>query len=319
MQIAPRNTILIGDAAERLTSLPDASIDCVITSPPFFRLRDYGVDGQLGLEATVDQWVASLRKVFAQLARVLKLRGAVWVDLADTYSQAARFGALPKSLLLAPERLLFELVLDDWVIRNRVIWAKRAPMPSGVKDRLETTYDTLNLLVRERRYHFDLDGIRDPWRDDATALGKNPGDVWQVEKARFDGGHFATFPERLVERPLLATCPAKVCLSCGAEWRTQTTTHYLGKRVRFQRDPYVHRHPVRYRVMRRNPRLAPGCTCGGGTRPGVVLDPFLGTGTVGAVAQRLGRDWLGIELSPTYAAVAARRLFSVPIKTGRAA
>jgi site-specific DNA-methyltransferase (adenine-specific) len=76
---------------------------------------------------------------------------------------------------------------------------------------------------------------------------------------------------------------------------------------------------VRYRVMRRNPRLAPGCTCGGGTRPGVVLDPFLGTGTVGAVAQRLGRDWLGIELSPTYAAVAARRLFSVPIKTGRAA
>lgn len=321
MRIQPRNTILIGDAARQLAKLPEGWVDCVMTSPPFFRMRDYGVEGQIGLEATADEWVASLRGVFAELARVLKPGGAVWVDLADTYSQDARFGAPIKSLLLAPDRLLLQLVRDGWILRNRVIWAKRSPMPSGVGDRLETTYDVVHMLVRSRRYFFDLDAIRDPWPDGKeSALGKNPGDVWHIEKARFDGSHFATFPERLVERPLLATCPAKVCLICGEPWKTQTTKEHLGRPVWFKRDPYVRRHPVRYRVVRRDPRLLPTCSCEAGTRPGVVLDPFFGTGTVGAVAQRLGRDWLGIELNPEYGEMADRRLASIPIKTeGRAA
>ena len=318
MMIQPRNTILIGDAATELAGLPESSVDCVVTSPPFFHMRDYGVPGQIGLEATVDEWVVSLRQVFDELARVLKPTGAVWVDLADTYSHAARFGAPVKSLLLAPDRLLLPLVLDGWTIRNRVIWAKKSPMPSGVGDRLETTYDVLHLLVRSRRYFFDLDAIREPWGDGTkSALGKNPGDVWQIEKAKFDGAHFATFPERLIERPLLATCPARVCLACGAPWKTKTTKEIQGRPVAFKRDRFVRRHPVRYRVVRRHPKLEPTCACQAGTRPGVVLDPFFGTGTVGAVAERLGRDWLGIELNPDYAQMASRRLCSVPIRAGR--
>lgn len=313
MRIQPRNTILRGDAATQLATLPSGSADCVITSPPFFRLRDYGVQGQIGLESTVEQWVQALGAVFAELARVLKHEGAVWVDLADGYSPATRYGPL-KSLLLAPERLLLALVADGWIIRNRVIWAKRSPMPSGVTDRLESTYDTLNLLVRSRRYFFDLDAIREPLAGEATTLGKNPGDVWHIEKARFDGAHFATFPERLVERPLLATCPARVCLACGAPWKTRTTKHYVGRPVRFERDRYVRRHPVRYRVIRRRPRLRPTCRCSSGTRPGVVLDPFLGTGTVGSVAERVGRDWLGIELSPAYCRMAWKRVRGVPVR-----
>jgi site-specific DNA-methyltransferase (adenine-specific) len=315
MQIQPRNTVLTGDATKQLARLPAASIDCVITSPPFFRLRDYGTRGQIGLEASVEEWVASLRNVFAELARVINPGGAVWVDLADTYSQAARFGAPVKSLLLAPDRLLLQLVLDGWIIRNRVIWAKKSPMPSGVGDRLETTYDVLHLLVRSRRYFFDLDAIREPWPDGTeSALGKNPGDVWHIEKAKFSGEHFATFPERLVERPLLATCPAKVCLSCGVPWKTRTTKQYVGQPVRFKRDRYVRRHPVRYRVIRRNPQLRPGCDCRAATRPGVVLDPFFGTGTVGRVAEQHGRDWVGIELNPRYCDLAWQRVRSLPIR-----
>src|SRR3954468_5491336 len=116
MRIQPRNTIVVGDA------------------PPFFQLRDYGVEGQIGLESSVDEWVERLRAVFAELARVLKPGGAVWVDLADSYSHAVRHGPL-KSLLLAPERLLLALIADGWIVRNQIIWQKRAPMPSGVGDR----------------------------------------------------------------------------------------------------------------------------------------------------------------------------------------
>jgi site-specific DNA-methyltransferase (adenine-specific) len=314
MQIQPRNTILVGDATEQLARLPSTSVESVVTSVPFFNMRDYGVPGQIGLERSVDEWVESLRLVFAELARVLKPGGAVWVDLADGYSHAARYGPI-KSLLLGPERLLFRLAADGWIIRNRVIWAKRSPMPSGVSDRLETTYDVLNLLVRSHRYFFDLDAIREPQADGSGgALGRNPGDVWHIEKAKFSGSHFATFPERLVERPLLATCPAKVCLACGAPWKTETTKEYVGKPARFKRDRYVRRHPVRYRVLRRNPRLRPTCSCNSATRPGVVLDPFFGTGTVGAVAERLGRDWLGIDISPAYCDMAWKRVRGLAIR-----
>lgn len=161
MQPQPRNTILAGDAAAQLRALPSAWVDCVVTSPPFFQLRDYGVPGQIGLESKVHDWVGSLRGVFAQLARVLKPGGAVWVDLADSYSHTARHGPI-KSLLLTPERLMLALVLDGWIIRNKIIWQKRSPMPSGVTDRLESTYDILYMLVRSRRYFFDLDAIREP-------------------------------------------------------------------------------------------------------------------------------------------------------------
>jgi site-specific DNA-methyltransferase (adenine-specific) len=115
-----------------------------------------------------------------------------------------------------------------------------------------------------------------------------------------------------VELPLLATCPARVCRVCGAPWKTRTTKEYVGKPVRFERDPYVRRHPVRYRVIRRAPRLVRGCSCRAATSPGLILDPFAGSGTVGVVAERLGRDWLGIELNPSYCQLAWKRIRGLP-------
>src|SRR5579859_2029963 len=139
----PRNTILIGDATTRLRELPNASVDCVITSPPYYQLRNYQAAGQIGLEPSVDGWVRALTPVFAEAARVLKPTGALWLNLGDSFSRHHRYGAAPKSLLLAPERLLLALSQEGWIVRNKVIWSKTNPLPSSVTDRLSLTYEVV--------------------------------------------------------------------------------------------------------------------------------------------------------------------------------
>lgn len=344
MMNAPRNTILVGDSTAQLRRLPDASVDCVITSPPFYMLRNYGAEGQIGLEPTVDEWVERLRMVMAEVARVLVPTGSVWLDLGDSFSRHPRYGAPTKSLVMAPERLALALSDDGWLIRGKVIWAKKNPMPTSVKDRLATTYDVVYHLVRQPRYFFDLDAIRVPHlsgaaRPDRTAdkgrpswngplagsnsglsrfrppgipghlLGKNPGDVWSLPAAHFQGAHYATFPEALVERPILATCPLRVCTTCDRPWqRRRGKTFVLGQRRPSGPDRKVRQYPTAWRVLHQPGPLEADCGCGTEPRPGLVLDPFFGTGTVGAVAERLGRDWLGVELSPEYAELAWQRL-----------
>lgn len=283
----PRNQIIVGDAARELRRLPDASVDMVLTSPPYFRLRDYQTEGQLGLEAHVDHWVDGLDVVARQLQRVLKPTGTLWLNLGDTYSTHPDQGTARKSLLLGPERLAQRLVMGDWVLRNKIIWAKANPMPSSVRDRLSCTWEYLYVFALQPRYAFDLDAIRVPhasrikppqvkrdarhgreaWRgpnsDDASGLtrmhergivghplGKNPGDVWRIASSNYRGAHHATFPVELARRAIQAGCP-------------------------------------------------PG---------GLVLDPFFGAGTSAVAAEQLGRDWLGIELNPDFAALAEQRL-----------
>ena len=307
----PSNTILTGDALTRLRELPASSVDTAVTSPPYFQLRDYGASGQLGLEPNVSGWVADLRDVAREVARVLVPTGSLWLNLGDSFSQHPKYGAPVKSLLLAPERLLLALAQDGWLVRTKVVWAKSNPMPSSVTDRLSLTYEVVYFLVRQRTYFFDLDAIREPHRSSGAKrervpqqqppvwagplaatrnglrrarpggepghpLGKNPGDVWQIATKGFRGAHFATFPPELVRRPILATCPAVVCTACGQGQKVSTGTL--------------------------------PCDCHALARRGIVLDPFFGTGTVGLVARDLGRDWLGIELNPAYVRLAKDRL-----------
>lgn len=350
MSRLPRNEILIGDVRQRLADVPDASIDCVITSPPYFQLRDYGVHGQIGLEATVDGWVDELRLVLNGLARVLKPTGSLWLNLGDTYSRHERFGAARKSLLLAPERLLLALADEGWLVRNKVVWAKTNPMPHAVRDRLTSSYDIVYFLTRQAEYFFDLDAIRLPHRSRATerhggtyppdrvaapfwrqhgggnrglaaqkargevghALGKNPGDVWALAGTNFRGAHFATFPPGLVERPLRATCPELICSKCGTPFQrtSRTRREAIGRERRpARREPRVYDFARNYSVIREQGPLLPRCACiRRQPQPGVVLDPFFGAGTVALVAERNGRDWLGIELNPAYAKLAEQRL-----------
>lgn len=283
----PRNRLLVGDAATTLGRLPEDSIDMVLTSPPYFRLRDYQVTGQLGLEAHVDQWVDELRLVTRGLARVLKPTGTLWLNLGDSYSTHTSQGAGRKSLLLGPERVASALLADGWLLRNKIVWAKKNPMPSSVSDRLTCAWEYLYVLAREPRYYFNLDAVRVPhtssavprpgasaierarevWRgpngDDASGLvklhargivghrlGKNPGDVWMIASSNFRGAHHATFPVELARRAIAAGCPSD----------------------------------------------------------GVVFDPFMGAGTTAVAAEQLGRGWLGIELNPAFAALARDRI-----------
>ena len=320
----PRNVVLVGDALERLRQLPDASVDTIVTSPPYFNLRDYHVVGQLGQEAHVDEWVAALAAVARECRRVLAPHGSLWLNLGDAYSTHERFGAPRKSLLLGPERVARRLVADGWILRNKIIWAKTNPLPSPVRDRLTTAHEYLYLFVRRPSYFFDLDAIREPLisagrrRGHAGAstparelgrlsgsragllrlsrenrsghlLGKNPSDVWRLGSSAYRGAHFATFPGSLVRRPILAGCPPLVCTKCAKPWRRSTA-------------------PVTIVDGQARPRPFVPCGCEAPTRPGLVLDPFGGSGTVAAVARALGRDWLLIELNPDYAGLARDRL-----------
>ncbi len=325
MKRLPRNVVLVGEAGEQLAGLPAASVDCVITSPPYFSLRNYGHAHQIGLEASVHGWVARVTAVMDEVGRVLKPAGVVWLNVGDSYARHDGHGAPPKALVLAPERLLLALARRGWRVRNKVVWAKPNPMPASVGDRLTCSHEPLFLLVRSRHYFFDLDAIREPHRSrgharsrtvrtgapptwagplagnqsgldrlhregrSGHALGKNPGDVWTIPTSGFRGGHRATFPEALVERPVLATVPARVCIRCGQAWRRERLAQRVGQLA----------------VLG---TLRPACACDVGWQPGVVLDPFLGSGTTAVVAERLGRDWLGIELNSAFAALAERRI-----------
>jgi site-specific DNA-methyltransferase (adenine-specific) len=216
-------------------------------------------------------------------------------------------------------------------VRNKVIWAKSNAMPNSVGDRLSSSWEPLYFLVRSPKYHFDLNAVRVPHRSTARGLttspshakpkagstdrltvgrrpdwagplagsndgllrakaegraghplGRNPGDVWTMGTSGYRGAHFATFPERLVEQPLRATCPERVCQACGRPW-----------------------------VSTRR-----ACDCTAGWQPGLVLDPFMGAGTTAVVARRLGRDYLGIELNPDYAALARHRIAKTRLPGG---
>jgi site-specific DNA-methyltransferase (adenine-specific) len=320
--VTPRNTILSGDAGRVLAGLAPESVDTVVTSPPYFGLRLYGQESaQLGLEPDVHEYVEGLRAVCREISRVLKPAGALWLNLGDSYSRSRSWGAPPKSLLLAPERLLLALVADGWVVRNRVVWSKSNPMPDSARDRLAVAHEDVFLLTRGPRYFFDLDairvahtsqprkslqttggsrrqrGLRDSGHSGMARMiadgrvghpnGRNPGSVWRFATSSYRGAHFATFPEALIERPILATCPERICTRCGQPWRG-TYRRHAGE---LTREAY-----------------RPDCFCGAGFTPGLVLDPFFGTGTVGAVARRFGRDWLGIELNRDYHRLAWERL-----------
>jgi site-specific DNA-methyltransferase (adenine-specific) len=323
--VIPRNVVLEGDALERLRTLPEASVECVVTSPPYFNVRDYGAgDRELGQEAFIDQWVEHLREIAAEIARVLVPWGALWLNVADVYASHPSEGAPSKSLLLGPERLAQALSGDGWLVRNRLSWVKPNPLPSPAADRLTPSWEFVYFLVRKRSYFFDLDAIREPLARPRTArprrlpsrrprhgardhghsgltrlsreglsghpLGKNPGDAWQIPGARVRG-HSASFPPELIRRPILASCPEKVCTGCGQPWQRS-------------------REPVRFIEGKPRLRTLVPCGCGAATRPGLVLDPFMGSGTVALVAREHGRDWLGIELNPAYIKLAHRRLES---------
>ncbi|MDB5413214.1 MAG: methyltransferase [Rubritepida sp.] len=301
----PGIDILVGDSLEVLRGLPAASVQCCVTSPPYFGLRDYGQAGQIGLEPTPDAYVARLVEVFAEVRRVLRPDGTCWLNLGDCYASAggpqvaqtkwniegASDGqsagltrrppacAKPKDLLGIPWMVAFALRADGWYLRSDIVWAKPNPMPESVKDRPTNAHEHVFLLTKSERYFYDRDAIRE------EAVSDHPSGNGFKRDAR------ESYKD------------ANGARGSDAQW-TGVGGYRNARNVwTITPQPFKGAH---FATM--PPALVERCIKAG-SRPGdAVLDPFFGAGTTGLVARRLGRSCTGIELSPAYAEIARARL-----------
>lgn len=261
------SVIFEGDALIALSLLPSESVQCVITSPPYWGLRDYGIKGQIGLEETPQQYINRLVAIFSELKRVLKNDGVLWINIGDSYTSGNRGwrapdkknparameirpdtpdGLKPKDLIGIPWRTAFALQEDGWYLRSDIVWHKPNAMPESVKDRPSRAHEYLFLFSKSDRYYYDYESIMETSNNNK----RNKRSVWSINTQPFLEAHFATFPTTLVEPCMFA-----------------------------------------------------------GSREGdYILDPFFGSGTVGIVAQKNNRRYIGIELNPQYVDLAAKRL-----------
>ncbi len=306
--------------------MPDGSADCIVTSPPYWAKRDYGVPGQYGHETSPRGYVETLRQVFGEARRVLAADGTCWLNLGDSYSAGSGTptglhayigaglagrqapGMAVKNLLGLPWRVALALQDDGWIIRNAIIWHKPNAMPESVRDRLSCRYELIFLLVKSRRYWFDLDPIREP-----QATRQPPRCAKATGGGRRPPGSPAT-GRRPGERMDSGARPAKY----GPHTRQVIAARRYGEgRCRRAhpngRNPgdvwSVPTRPYRGPHFAAFPPGIPARCIKAGCRPGgVVLDPFSGTGTTGLAALALGRRFTGIDLNPVFAALAAERL-----------
>lgn len=311
--------IIQGDCREVLATLPDESVNTCVTSPPYFSLRDYGVEGQMGLEPTPDEFIAGMVSVFREVRRVLRDDGTLWLNIGDSYAgswgaqgrsgamadrsvvQARSIDAHPartsgtgsvrhmdgiksKDLIGIPWMLAFALRADGWYLRQDIIWSKPNPMPESVRDRCTKAHEYLFLLSKGPRYFYNIDALREP-HETADRKGErksySPG---SASSHRLDGGHEA-------QRGSFAGLPLnKLGRNKRSVWTVPT-------------QPFSEAHFATFPPALVEPCILAGCPTGG-----TVLDPFFGAGTTGLVADRLQRDCIGIELNPAYAEIARNRI-----------
>jgi len=325
--------ILLGDCRERLRALPDGVAQTCVTSPPYFGLRDYGVDGQIGLEATPDEFVAAMVEVFREVRRVLREDGTLWLNLGDSYATDSKWGGstggkaaaglhggggggrnktrvgLPdKNLIGIPWRVAFALQADGWYLRQDIIWAKPNPMPESVRDRCTKAHEYVFLLSKGPRYYFDADAI-------AEGLQTDPRERYE-QRARVTGrGAQGASAARGGDRDKSGGFPPRKRgvppRHDGLESSDQSGLDQVERGGRRNKrsvwtvatQPFKEAHFATY-----PPELIEPCILAGAPLGGLVLDPFGGAGTTGLVADRLGRDALLIELNPEYAEIARKRL-----------
>jgi DNA modification methylase len=298
-------TLYHGDALDVARELSDGSADCVVTSPPYFGLRDYGIDGQYGLEASPAEYVETMRALFAELRRVLADDGTLWLNIGDSYysgkgsptqpdlknearrppmrvlDQPGQSWASAKNLLGIPWRVAFALQDDGWILRNAIIWNKPNAMPESVTDRLSGRYEHVFMFSKSRRYWFDLDPIREPHAQTTLLRDKRARGEYCAPGQTPNRGSSVS--------PITGANPGDV-------WSINT-------------HPFSAAH---FAVM--PVQLAQRCIQAGCKPGGVVLDPFSGSGTTGLAAQRTGRRYIGIDLNAEYLELSLNtRLREMPI------
>lgn len=291
--------ILTGDCREVLKTLPDQCAHCCVTSPPYFGLRDYGVDGQIGLEQTPDEYVAEMVAVFREVRRVLRDDGTLWLNLGDSYASQpswgrgggstldgrkqgheggksadrTRMGLKPKDLIGIPWRVAFALQADGWYLRQDIIWHKPNPMPESVRDRCTKAHEYIFLFSKSPRYYFDAEAVKE---DSVIGVGavRRFGAIVQNGDRNDEGRHTENDGFR----------------NRRSVWTVST-------------KPFKGAHFATF-----PPDLIEPCILAGCPKGGTVLDPFGGAGTTGLCADRLNRNAVLIELNPEYVQIAKRRL-----------
>jgi DNA modification methylase len=300
--------IINADVMDGLAQLESESVHCVVTSPPYFGLRDYGMPGQIGLEPTPDAYVAKLVEVFREVRRVLRKDGTCWLNLGDSYGRGERVkwagdatrdkngfqshitqsgnygtGAIlaNKQLIGIPWRVAFALQADGWWLRQDIIWSKPNPMPESVTDRCTKAHEYLFLLTKAERYFYDAKAVREDFSDERMG---NPG----------------------TPSPKAANIPGQRPHTIGSKvWDAGAERGGRNKRSVWEvtTQPFPEAHFATFPPALIEPCIKAGCPEGG-----TVLDPFGGSGTTGLVADRLGRNAILIELNPEYSAMADRRV-----------
>src|SRR3990167_3359161 len=334
------NEILVGDALTKLKELPDECVHCVVTSPPYWGLRDYGVEGQIGLEATPQEYVEKMVGVFREVRRVLRSDGTLWLNIGDSYAGSGRgmngdgtagkcgekqttnagavldmhdrrvqAGAIGrdwiapppglkcKDLVGIPWRLAFALQADGWWIRSDIIWAKPNPMPESVTDRPTKAHEYLFLLARSERYYYDMMAIR----EDAEYTPDRPTTGWDMtsgtDHKQKRGRYRNPAPKGSLNGKTSIEAPREEAFRAVVLKRNKRSVWTIAT------QPYEEAH------FSPSPEaIVEPCILAGSPADGVVLDPFMGSGTTALVALKAGRKFVGVELNPKYAAMAERRI-----------
>jgi DNA modification methylase len=331
-----KNTILCGDAIEQLRTLPDESVHCVVTSPPYWRQRDYNVEGQLGLEQTPEEYVDGLVAVFREVRRVLRADGTCWVNVGDKWASGGNGGGgsfmadrgdawahakdtkgwrspptgyKDKDLVLVPFMLASAMRNDGWYLRQCNIWAKPNCMPESVSDRSTAAHEYVFHFTKSADYWYDSDTARTPPAPSSETRLMQDIDA-QEGSFRANGGAKTNGPMK----PVMGKQRGHSRRHDGfnARWDAMSKEEQMAGGANLRSVWWIspaHNREAHYAVMPE--ALAKLCIVAGCPENGIVLDPFFGLGTTGLVAAKCGRDWIGIELNPAYVEMAERRLLRV--------
>lgn len=293
-----KNIIYQGDSLLHLRHLKSESVDMCVTSPPYYNIRDYGCDGQIGLEETAQAYIERLVGVFSEVRRVLKKEGTLWVNIGDTYVGDLPKGRLPKGckskdLIGIPWMLAFALRDSGWYLRQDIIWSKGNPLPEAVTDRCTKSHEYMFLFSKSPKYYFDSEAI-------------------QEEAIGYDGRKETLYNGSVKYQNGIKPNGEANKMAGGKHERWKFKTDSFGNKIplRNKRDVWnVNVKPCKdchFAVFPQ--KLIEPCIKVGCAENGIVLDPFMGSGTTALVARKLNRNYIGIELNPQYIAIAKKRL-----------